>query len=259
VLGIENQPLGSLTSLMGYHHTGDTRLFIKVYVAMPSLVPSCKRLFDDGISVGSVGHVQGSTYESNVPYVLRFMIDKDIQGADWLELPAGSYRVLSCKGDGNKRPSSAKNTSRCTLEVEVAYANMIHHPCTGAYSSIPPFRILSFDIECSARKGHFPDASQDPVIQIANILAVQGTDEPLVRTIFTLNTCLPIVGAQVISCQTEEELLMKWRDYVLSIDPDIITGYNIANFDIPYLLNRAKVGCAYAHESAKYQYLIINT
>lgn len=24
------------------------------------------------------------------------------------------------------------------------------------------------------------------------------------------------------------------------VDPDIITGYNIINFDIPYLLNRAK-------------------
>lgn len=27
---------------------------------------------------------------------------------------------------------------------------------------------------------------------------------------------------------------------MLSVDADVITGYNIANFDIPYLLNRAK-------------------
>ncbi len=25
-----------------------------------------------------------------------------------------------------------------------------------------------------------------------------------------------------------------------AVDPDIITGYNIVNFDLPYLLNRAK-------------------
>jgi len=25
-------------------------------------------------------------------------------------------------------------------------------------------------------------------------------------------------------------------------DPDIITGYNVVNFDLPYLLDRAKVG-----------------
>ena len=31
-----------------------------------------------------------------------------------------------------------------------------------------------------------------------------------------------------------------WSDFVQKVDPDIITGYNIMNFDIPYLLNRAK-------------------
>lgn len=37
-----------------------------------------------------------------------------------------------------------------------------------------PLRILSFDIECSGRKGIFPDAKIDPVIQIANMVSVQG-------------------------------------------------------------------------------------
>lgn len=34
--------------------------------------------------------------------------------------------------------------------------------------------------------------------------------------------------------------LQAWSDFVQEVDPDIITGYNIMNFDIPYLLNRAK-------------------
>ena len=34
--------------------------------------------------------------------------------------------------------------------------------------------------------------------------------------------------------------LQAWSDFVQEVDPDIITGYNIINFDIPYLLNRAK-------------------
>lgn len=36
-----------------------------------------------------------------------------------------------------------------------------------------------------------------------------------------------------------------WADFLRTVDPDIITGYNIQNFDFPYLLNRAaalKVG-----------------
>ena len=34
--------------------------------------------------------------------------------------------------------------------------------------------------------------------------------------------------------------IQAWSDFVQEVDPDIITGYNIINFDIPYLLNRAK-------------------
>ena len=30
-----------------------------------------------------------------------------------------------------------------------------------------------------------------------------------------------------------------WSEFVTTVDPDIITGYNVVNFDLPYLLNRA--------------------
>jgi len=34
--------------------------------------------------------------------------------------------------------------------------------------------------------------------------------------------------------------LKKWADFLREVDPDIITGYNIQNFDFAYLLARAK-------------------
>ena len=49
----------------------------------------------------------------------------------------------------------------------------------------------------SSRQGHFPEADQDPVIQISNVVAVQGNPVPIIQNVFTLNGCLPIVGAQV--------------------------------------------------------------
>ncbi|RYY86688.1 hypothetical protein EON63_05385 [archaeon] len=229
VLGVEVQPAGQWQSIMGYHFN-DSKLFIKIYVATPSLVPSCKRLIDEGIHTSQGLSIRGQTFESNVPFVLRFMIDENIQGSDWIELPAGTYT----------RVADTLTLSRCTLEVDVAFNNIVSHECMGIYSSIAPLRVCSFDIECGGRKGHFPDPQFDPVIQIANIVTIQGTETPIVRTVFTLNTCLPIVGAQVICSETEEEMLLKWRDFILTIDPDILTGYNIANFDIPYLFNRAK-------------------
>jgi len=91
---------------------------------------------------------------------------------------------------------------------------------------------------------------------------IQGEIHPIAKNIFTLNTCANIVGAQVISHQNEKDMLLAWKHFVLKVypwhtvlvsrmsaerslfvqaDPDIITGYNIVNFDLPYLLNRAKV------------------
>jgi DNA polymerase delta subunit 1 len=35
-------------------------------------------------------------------------------------------------------------------------------------------------------------------------------------------------------------MLQKWREFVERADPDLIIGYNISNFDLPYLLDRAK-------------------
>jgi DNA polymerase delta subunit 1 len=198
---------------------------------MPALVPGVKRNLDDGVQISGVGMMRGQTYESNVPFVLRFMIDKEISGADWVTLPAGTY---------SKR-DSAEHKSRCSFEVDIYFHNIVSHECSGQWSTIAPLRILSFDIECMGRKGHFPDASFDPVIQIASTVTLQGADVPIIRNVFTLNSCLPIVGAQVISCDTEADLLMQWRAFVAACDPDLITGYNISNFDLPYLLNRAKV------------------
>lgn len=177
-----------------------------------------------------MGVCRCQTYESNVPFVLRFMIDNNISGADWIELPANKYSVR----DNNMK------TTRCSLEVDVFFNNIVTHDCVGPWSAIAPLRILSFDIECQGRKGHFPDAQFDPVIQIANTVTYQGSDRPIIRNVFTLRSCLPIVGAHVICSETEHEMLMKWKNFVLSVDPDLITGYNIGNFDIPYLLNRAK-------------------
>ena len=35
-------------------------------------------------------------------------------------------------------------------------------------------------------------------------------------------------------------MLQRWRDFVKQVDPDIITGYNIVNFDFPYIIERAE-------------------
>jgi DNA polymerase delta subunit 1 len=44
----------------------------------------------------------------------------------------------------------------------------------------------------------------------------------------------------VLEFTDERRMLLEWRNFVEKVDPDMIIGYNISNFDLPYLLDRAK-------------------
>ena len=74
------------------------------------------------------------------------------------------------------------------------------------------------------------------MIQIANIVKVHGESEPFVRNVFTLKNCAPIVGSDVRCFDNEKDLLKAWRDFMVEVDPDFITGYNTQNFDVPYII-----------------------
>lgn len=148
----------------------------------------------------------------------------------WVEASAKSYKLI---------PDYLRH-SNCQIEAEVSYRDLIAHEPKGEWAKMAPLRILSFDIECAGRKGVFPEAHQDPVIQIANVVTRYGEKKPFVRNVFCLDETSTIVNTQVYEFDREEQMLSKWRDFLEEVDPDLIIGYNICNFDFPYLLDRAR-------------------
>lgn len=148
----------------------------------------------------------------------------------WVEIRKKTYKVL---------PSQDRQ-STCQIEAEVNYRDLIAHKPIGEWSKMAPLRILSFDIECAGRKGIFPEADQDPVIQIANVVKRYGETKPFVRNVFCLNSTSPIVATEILEFSKEHDMLENWAKFLADVDPDLITGYNVANFDFPYLLDRAK-------------------
>lgn len=147
----------------------------------------------------------------------------------WVEVEAKKYEIVP---EHNRQ-------SNCQIEAVMTYRDLIAHKPEGEWAKMAPLRILSFDIECAGRKGVFPEANQDPVIQIANIVTRYGEKKPFVRNVFCLDTTSLIVNTEIFEYKEEETMLSKWRDFLEEVDPDIIIGYNIANFDFPYLLDRA--------------------
>lgn len=118
------------------------------------------------------------------------MVDSDVVGCCWIELPKGRYRVREEKSMGDtdsqypgkvgpgyilhvahwviqsmycqpinsgvhscSHPFSALQVSLCQYEVDVGWTDLISHPAEGDWQRIAPLRVLSFDIECAGRKG----------------------------------------------------------------------------------------------------------
>ncbi|XP_068250688.1 DNA polymerase delta catalytic subunit-like [Palaemon carinicauda] len=221
-------------SIYGYQEkkSSSSLCFFKVTVALPKLISIAKIILENGLVIDKHS-THFRVYESNVDFTLRFMTDAQMPGCCWIELPIGEWEIKN-------NETNFKNTT-CQLEVNVfEWEKIIIYEPEGEWGSIAPLRILSFDIECGGRRGIFPEPEIDPVIQIGNVVTRHGETEPFISVVFTLNSCAPIVGSKIFSFQEEKEMLENWSKFLLFIDPDIITGYNINNFDLPYLLNRAK-------------------
>ncbi|XP_044259978.1 DNA polymerase delta catalytic subunit isoform X2 [Tribolium madens] len=217
-------------SLVEYQGEEDCN-FAKITLALPKFIAASKRLLSTTVVYQPLAHYTFHFFEANVDIETRFMVDTNILGCCWIELPAGKWF---------RRPDNSYSiTSRCQIEVDVSWTDFISHSPEGEWSPVARFRIHSFDIECAGRKGIFPEPNVDPIIQIANVIKLHGDEDVVTRNIFTLKSCAPIGHAEVRSFDSEEQMLEEWAEFVRETDPDIFTGYNINNFDFPYLIERA--------------------
>ncbi|NBX51667.1 hypothetical protein EBT25_17465, partial [bacterium] len=85
----------------------------------------------------------------------------------------------------------------------------------------------------------FPALEGDPIIQIGVTVHCYGDRDCTYRHIITLGSCAPIEDAVVEQCETEADLMMRFRDLMVKLDPDVVTGFNIFGFDMNYLNDRA--------------------
>lgn len=168
-------------------------------------------------------------FETNIDPMLRFMHTQNLNSMGMIKI--SKYTTLQ------------NNISTDEIAIETDYKNVL--PILED-KSINKLVIASFDLECTSCDGNFPQANRDgdKIIQIGTTFNRYGEDECFMKHIITLNTCDDIEGVEVVQCATEKELLLEWTKLIIRTNPDIITGYNIYLFDMPYLEGRArKLGC----------------
>lgn len=225
-----------------YGYNSKRKMFLKISINNPTGITALKNMLEEGIILYKRKTVF-KVYESNVPYVMRFMIDKNISGMSYIAV----NREVDVDESYNATQEIQSLLDRKEQKVSKVFISVEEDEVfgieqVGEFLKLPKMKILSFDIECIGHENSFPNAKFDPVIQIGNTLGISHDNGNVVRRdIFCLKDVSNIPDAHVHCYETEKELLDAWHKFVCSIDPDILTGYNIKNFDIPYLLERGEV------------------
>lgn len=116
------------------------------------------------------------------------------------------------------------------------------------------YRYLSFDIEAKRKKKGFCKASEDPCILICTALSIFGKGITH-RAVFALvepgQSVDPIAAwtddagnvceaPDMFIFTDEGTMLLAFAQFIRESDPDAFTGWNVTNFDIPYLVGRAE-------------------
>ena len=94
---------------------------------------------EDGVDVPQTGRLSFATFESNVLFVLRFMIDTGVVGGSWVTAHAGKYTV----GGGSN--STRIKLSTCQIDIHLSYRCVYMHAvvCTSVHARDQMWRCSS--------------------------------------------------------------------------------------------------------------------
>jgi len=175
-----------------------------------------------GLRIGNRKVLTEDIFESNLPPYLRLFHERDLSPASPIKFEAEDDTI--------------GEEERVNVAYKVPYTDV--EPFSGI--NIPMY-VLSYDIEVYSASGNFPMSSnrEDEIIQIG--MSFRWSDDmmtPVERYVLVSGTCEPVPGLKVIFCRNEQELLLKFKEYIQAEDPDMIVGYNTFGFDDGYIAER---------------------
>lgn len=151
-------------------------------------------------------------------------------------VPCGWFKVRR-----QRTPSSERARFHTDIDISCVVADIT--PLEK--EDIAPLLVASVDLECFSETSAFPDASLkgDRIAIIGTAFWRVGTPvEDATTVCYCVGKCDTVEGCEVVSFETEIQMLDAWRDLIcVKTDPDIVIGYNTFGFDYPYMSTRAKL------------------
>jgi DNA polymerase elongation subunit (family B) len=139
--------------------------------------------------------------------------------------------------------NDSHNIFENNVRNEIQFLAERYHGIPDEEMYVPNLLVYYLDIETLADKG-FPDWKdpKDPVVlvSIRNGITKETITfgyDPFELRDYTGNK----ENIKYFSCKSEEDLIRRVFSYLHKFPCDVLSGYNIWAFDLPYLINRAKV------------------
>jgi len=200
--------------------------------------------FGRPIRLIGIGDIKVKVHEQDASPSLQFTCLRNISTAGWINFK------------GREITNEDDRVTSCDKEYIVKWKN-----CSPNHTieHVPNPLILSFDIEVnSSNPSAMPKADKpnDKVFQISCVLGRQGSSHDThEKTLLTLGEPEhKVVGedVEIRLYDTEADLLMGFTEYIQEYNPQIIVGYNILGFDIPYMTDRAKYNMCFNYDKQGY-------
>ena len=194
-----------------------------------------------GVTVPGLGIVINfRIHEEDASPILQLTCTQDIPSCGWITFM------------GRPIVDEENRATLCTHEYSVKFKHLVSSTEKHILNTIISPLIMSYDLEVySSDPNKMPTASnpKDVIFQISCIFARNGDgDEKFENFLLTLGEPDKfIVGANVTvrEFKFEHELITGFVDLIHEKEPNIITGYNIFKFDIPYMIERSKLHRVY--------------
>ena len=153
-------------------------------------------------------------FEADIMFKYRFMNDLGLSGLKWV-----------------KASGQQTNTRTVSAAINITSDNIEATESEGT----PDFKYMAFDIETTSKKDEVPDPKKDEIIMIS--AAFSPTYRNMKSTVL-VSKQIKRPEKYMMAFNNEKEMLEKFIELIKDFDPDFLLGYNVNNFDFPYLLER---------------------
>jgi DNA polymerase elongation subunit (family B) len=193
---------------------------------------------------------KGNRIHKRVPFKPTFYLPSKTHQTDWKALDGTSVEPFELE-DMSEAQDFVKRYEDVGNFKVYGNNNFVAQFLAKAYPEeidykLKYIRIGNIDIEVASDDGFpHPDEAAHPIISIAyrdnqsNVFHVWGLDSyDASKTELDTDALI-----QYRKCESEGELIQKFLIFWQNNTPDIITGWNIRLFDIPYMINRTLKVC----------------